>query len=100
MSGKLPHVGNNDRFPFRRRTATNTLSERDFKTAEAALVWPDAQELAGNSYPIEAGPEMSERMMDERSHRRHSSYVVVRAVQNRGSVSLQLVVSARLRNIA
>jgi hypothetical protein len=56
---------------------TDALAEGNVETAEASLIWADAQELARVNYSIEARPQMTESVVYQRGDRCHGSDLVI-----------------------
>jgi hypothetical protein len=100
VTRKLVHVGDEHRRALRSGGATDTLTELDVEAAERSLVRSDAQKTSRLDDPIEAGPEMTERVVDERADRRHSRDRVVDAGENAVELRLEGGVGRALRNVA
>jgi hypothetical protein len=98
MAGKFLDIRNDHGLHFRCGGAAYSATKGDLETSQRTLVWPDAKQCPRLYNSIKPGPQMAERMMNERSHSGHCGNRVGNAIENRFGVRLELAVSPGLRN--
>ena len=100
MPGKLVDVRDDDRRGIGGRRTAYTTAELDVEAAECSLIRANTKQPPWFNHSIKTGPEVLERMMDQRADGRHRRDGIVDSSEHALDLRLERGVSVALRKVA